>query len=562
MRSHQLTPGKVAGLYSAIVPLSTDPVSPPIAEKLRSPSYQGEGWGATVQEEITENSIHNLHGSSPHLKQQQQESSLVIARVPKEKPTIAPPVFIFQKAERPLKRSAENSRLENAGLGAILEKRGRSSSFTFSGSGCQSQADSSSRDKRVRSSSFNCTATSFPPQPAPRNNVFMPSSLSMINTERGNFTPESVPAPSNGKKNVIRPATLPAPQPQSITFPAANEAAPGSSIGASCLPQRDEKGHQKVTLETVCLQANYDANRESACSPFLHLSTKEISRKCLDQEMSGREANLEFVFGENMSERVLSPVKPSFSEDSESDDSSDEETTSSGTESSCSETYCKIKHRTLRESAAAYTAASSQRCLLEEVDVFTGEEDESNVLQMTCKLFVFEKATQTWSERGRGVLRLNDKVAEGPGCLQSRLVMRNQGNLKLILNSRLWAQMHLHRASRKMLRFTAVDLEDQTVRVFLVQATLKEVSRLYVAIHHRLVLLQNCAKKNQENQLSPRKLQPQSGVPVLNYDSEKEDEDDDDEEEEEEKLVRIACPRSGQSKWSRSGTRSQAGICT
>ncbi|KAG2465753.1 NAKD2 kinase, partial [Polypterus senegalus] len=387
MRSHQLTPGKVAGLYSAIVPLSTDPVSPPIAEKLRSPSYQGEGWGATVQEEITENSIHNLHGSSPHLKQQQQESSLVIARVPK------------------------------AGLGAILEKRGRSSSFTFSGSGCQSQA-------------------------------------------------ESVPAPSNGKKNVIRPATLPAPQPQSITFPAANEAAPGSSIGASCLPQRDEKGHQKVTLETVCLQANYDANRESACSPFLHLSTKEISRKCLDQEMSGREANLEFVFGENMSERVLSPVKPSFSEDSESDDSSDEETTSSGTESSCSETYCKI--------------------------------------------------------------------------------MRNQGNLKLILNSRLWAQMHLHRASRKMLRFTAVDLEDQTVRVFLVQATLKEVSRLYVAIHHRLVLLQNCAKKNQENQLSPRKLQPQSGVPVLNYDSEKEDEDDDDEEEEEEKLVRIACPRSGQ----------------
>lgn len=40
----------------------------------------------------------------------------------------------------------------------------------------------------------------------------------------------------------------------------------------------------------------------------------------------------------------------------------------------------------LEESAAAYTKATAKRCLLEKVEVRTGEESESNVLQV-CKRF-------------------------------------------------------------------------------------------------------------------------------------------------------------------------------
>lgn len=45
----------------------------------------------------------------------------------------------------------------------------------------------------------------------------------------------------------------------------------------------------------------------------------------------------------------------------------------------------------LEESAAAYTKATAKKCLLEKVEVRTGEESESNVLQVctssSCLLF-------------------------------------------------------------------------------------------------------------------------------------------------------------------------------
>ena len=43
------------------------------------------------------------------------------------------------------------------------------------------------------------------------------------------------------------------------------------------------------------------------------------------------------------------------------------------------------------------------------------------VLQIQCKLFVFDKTSQSWVERGRGLLRLNDMASTDDGTLQSRL---------------------------------------------------------------------------------------------------------------------------------------------
>lgn len=49
------------------------------------------------------------------------------------------------------------------------------------------------------------------------------------------------------------------------------------------------------------------------------------------------------------------------------------------------------------------------------------------LLQIQCKLFVFDKISQSWVERGRGLLRLNDMASTDDGTLQSRLGKRSQG---------------------------------------------------------------------------------------------------------------------------------------
>ncbi|XP_015419775.1 PREDICTED: ran-binding protein 3 isoform X8 [Myotis davidii] len=222
-----------------------------------------------------------------------------------------------------------------------------------------------------------------------------------------------------------------------------------------------------------------------------------------------------FVFGQNMSERVLSPPKLN---EVTSDANRENSAVESGSESSSQE--ATPEKESLAESAAAYTKATARKCLLEKVEVITGEEAESNVLQIQCKLFVFDKTSQSWVERGRGLLRLNDMASADDGTLQSRLVMRTQGSLRLILNTKLWAQMQIDKASEKSIRITAMDTEDQGVKVFLISASSKDTGQLYAALHHRILALRSRVEQEQET----RTPAPEPGVAPSNED----DSDDDD----------------------------------
>ena len=60
--------------------------------------------------------------------------------------------------------------------------------------------------------------------------------------------------------------------------------------------------------------------------------------------------------------------------------------------------------------------------------------------QINCKLYAFHKENCSWLERGRGLLRLNDRREEGAGPLHSRLLFRTQGSLRLVLNTKVRAQ--------------------------------------------------------------------------------------------------------------------------
>ncbi|NXB12778.1 RANB3 protein, partial [Cnemophilus loriae] len=227
----------------------------------------------------------------------------------------------------------------------------------------------------------------------------------------------------------------------------------------------------------------------SATNYFLQYISSSVENSTNNADASSNK----FVFGQNMSERVLSPPK---SNEGSTESNKENATTESGSESSSQE--ATPEKESLAESAAAYTKATARKCLLAKVEVITGEEAESNVLQIQCKLFVFDKSSQSWVERGRGLLRLNDMASTDDGTLQSRLVMRTQGSLRLILNTKLWAQMQIDKASEKSIRITAMDTEDQGVKVFLISASSKDTGQLYAALHHRILALRSRVEQEQE----------------------------------------------------------------
>ncbi|XP_004865728.1 ran-binding protein 3 isoform X4 [Heterocephalus glaber] len=446
-----------------------------------------------------------------------------------EKPAIAPPVFVFQK-DKGQKRSAGGSSPE-AGEDSDRED----------GNVCPPV-------KRERTSSL----TQLPPsQSEEKSSGFRLKPPTLIH---GQAPSAGLPSqkPKEQQRSVLRPAVLQAPQPKALAQTVPSSGTNGVSIPTDCTgvatlsspenPARrspSEAAGEPLTLEKTepwrneCREASEEScerkegaarqafvfgqnlrdrvklmnentdtvDMENAGHPSSEMPTatnyflQYISSSAENSTNSADTSSNKFVFGQNMSERVLSP--PKLNEVS-SDANRENTATESGSESSSQE--ATPEKESLAESAAAYTKATARKCLLEKVEVITGEEAESNVLQIQCKLFVFDKTSQSWVERGRGLLRLNDMASTDDGTLQSRLVMRTQGSLRLILNTKLWAQMQIDKASEKSIRITAMDTEDQGVKVFLISASSKDTGQLYAALHHRILALRSRVEQEQEAQ--------------------------------------------------------------
>ncbi|XP_063772619.1 ran-binding protein 3 isoform X2 [Pseudophryne corroboree] len=419
-----------------------------------------------------------------------------------EKPAIAPPVFVFQK-DKGQKRSADGSSPE---LGEDSDRE--------DGSYCPPP-------KRERTSSF----SQFPPsQSVTKNNVFMPSSFCQPSTGNSDSEPEEKSsgfrlkpptlihgqAPSAGlpsqkpkeqQRSVLRPAVLQAPQPKAFSTPFFSSGTNGISVSSEpcgsstnktiASPAAPSLSSDKLGAESKDSLDGENIGPQSADAPAqTNYFLQYISSSLENSAHKADAASNKFVFGQNMIERVLSPPKAEAGSDSNKENAG----VDSGSDGSSMENTPEKSNNiseSLAESAAAYTKATAKRCLLEKVEVITGEEAESNVLQIQCKLFVFDKVSQSWVERGRGLLRLNDMASTEDGNLQSRLVMRTQGSLRLILNTKLWAQMQIDKASEKSIRITAMDTEDQGVKVFLISASSKDTGQLFAAIHHRILALRS-----------------------------------------------------------------------
>ncbi|KTG23098.1 hypothetical protein cypCar_00009108, partial [Cyprinus carpio] len=408
--------------------------------------------------------------------------------------------------------------------------------------------------KRERTSSL----TQFPPSHSvPKNNIFMPSSLCQSPTGNSDSEPEEKPvgfrlkpptlihgqAPSAGvpsqkpkeqQRSVLRPAVLQAPPAKTLTEPVKTNSSCGTNgVG--------KFGDSSSESRSVFLNNTESSDK----SPKRE---KEGEENGGGQKVDGSQkecaVDSSFVFGQNIKERAKLEENSTSSDSKDSTQDSQSGRTNyflqyMGSASSNNATNSSDKGskfvfgqnmservlitgvtESLEESAAAYTKATAKKCILEKVEVRTGEEAESNVLQMQCKLFVFDKPAQSWVERGRGLLRLNDMASTDDGTLQSRLVMRTQGSLRLILNTKLWPQMQVDKASEKSVRITAMDTEDQGVKVFLISASSKDAGQLAAALHHRILALRS--RVEQEAESTPAPAEPE--IPQSN-----EDDSDDDE---------------------------------
>ncbi|XP_063311909.1 ran-binding protein 3 isoform X1 [Pelobates fuscus] len=468
-----------------------------------------------------------------------------------EKPAIAPPVFVFQKDKGP-KRSADGSSPEQGedsdredGSYCPPVKRERTSSFSQF-----PPSQSVTKNNVFMPSSFCQPSTgNSDSEPEEKCGGFRLKPPTLIH---GQAPSAGLPSqkPKELQRSVLRPAVLQPPQPKNFSTScfssgtngiSVSSEVCGSSLGdaicsqASCDIVADaekgtnnqtescsvkdgsegsEKGDQNSQQSFVFGQNLRDRVKlggegkssvdgentgpQNADAPAqTNYFLQYISSSLENSAQKAEAASNKFVFGQNMIERVLSPPKAEANSDSNKENAILE----SGSDNSSLENTPEKSNNiseSLAESAAAYTKATAKRCLLEKVEVITGEESESNVLQIQCKLFVFDKVSQSWVERGRGLLRLNDMASTEDGTLQSRLVMRTQGSLRLILNTKLWAQMQIDKASEKSIRITAMDTEDQGVKVFLISASSKDTGQLFAALHHRILALRSRAEQELE----------------------------------------------------------------
>ncbi|XP_050492919.1 ran-binding protein 3 isoform X1 [Bombus huntii] len=200
-----------------------------------------------------------------------------------------------------------------------------------------------------------------------------------------------------------------------------------------------------------------------------------------------------FVFGQNLQERVMianDAENSDKTEDKEKKEKKEESTNANGSTEllfSSASAACRTTSKsnlTLTEAAQKLEEANrANKRKYSQITPLTGEEGETNVLQINCKFFAFDKASGSWQERGRGTLRLNDRDEE------SRLVGRTAGTQRLIMNTKVWPGMIAERAALKSLRLTAMDVQG-SIRIFIIQAAPKEVEQLHDLLEERLVRAQ------------------------------------------------------------------------
>ncbi|WAR24412.1 RANB3-like protein [Mya arenaria] len=242
----------------------------------------------------------------------------------------------------------------------------------------------------------------------------------IVSTSNNSFTMSA-----NNAKFVLRPSAL-SPHPQNNR----SEVSSGQTTVSSLLKPAKLPDPTKALGKVGVGAGSEEASSDSKGDNLFQAALKEHTdgQKTVDSSSSpgkvGSNTDAGFVFGENLAERVQ------FKEGDSGDDASEEKNGVSSPDSTNTVEQSNSDHnKTLEESAREYQLTHGRKTELQKVEVVTGEENESNVIQTN--------------------------------------VMRTQGSLRLILNTKIWPAMTVDRASQKSVRITGTD-GDGGRKVFLI----------------------------------------------------------------------------------------------
>jgi Ran-binding protein 3 len=301
--------------------------------------------------------------------------------------------------------------------------------------------------------------------------------------------PSLLPTPSSFNFNVgqRKPDT---PRPTSKSF-CLNPSRLNLNTSMSTPKSSNSSNHTETEVEET--QSNKELPIPSPPAVFGAIINKSRTQKPDEISLASG-----FVFGQNLHERVeLNKEADSTSEDDKKPNDTQEPEVSSSS-NVISPTFGNLKNeepdendkldetveeskRRLMEAAKEYEESRATKRKYEEVDCMTGEENDVNVFQINiCKLYVYDNAKSNWVEKGRGQLRVNDM----DGGQSSRVVMRSNGNLKVILNTKVWADMKVEKVSEKSVRLTA--FEEDSIKVFLVSGPPKNIEEFVLALQTRV----------------------------------------------------------------------------
>lgn len=196
-----------------------------------------------------------------------------------------------------------------------------------------------------------------------------------------------------------------------------------------------------------------------------------------------------FVFGGNMSDRVIAsavkegPVKEVEKAAQETFKTPDKPENTDENKKEEEESSAESSSTTFATSSKTFTSSSKapvepKKVSLKELEVTSGEEDEKRIMQTSCKLYQFCPIGKTWIDRGGGTLRLNEK--EQDGVSTSRLVVRSKAVMRVMLNTKIFADMIVNRANLTTIRISALD--EGRMSSYLLKCTRNECDKLHTAL--------------------------------------------------------------------------------
>ncbi|KAK6739269.1 hypothetical protein RB195_020989 [Necator americanus] len=134
------------------------------------------------------------------------------------------------------------------------------------------------------------------------------------------------------------------------------------------------------------------------------------------------------------------------------------------------------------------------------VAIMTGEENDINIFQTACKLHSFDTEKKTWVERGLSQIRINQRNEDGE--VHHRIVARTTGNHRVVINSKVHADMLFERVDAKRFKISATSPDSNGMQIFLVTIGF---SKTALNIDEFCTILDGLIKKEKANESSKRK---------------------------------------------------------